>query len=308
MNDILAPKNTAGSYVLLTAAYNEELFIEETIKSVLAQLVLPSTWVIVSDGSTDRTDEIVRRYANRHSFIHLVRREKDENRGFASKVLALRVALQSITLEPMKFIGHLDADISLPPWYFRDLLKQFDDDPNLGIGGGRYAEKVGAQYRPTRWSNSTSVPGGVQMFRRECYEDVGGLLPIEYGGEDWYAEIMARKCGWRVRSFRELPVHHLRETGTGGGSVLRYCYRQGFMDFALGSHPVFELFKVARRIVWRPYVLGALARLLGFLIAHIYGKRMVSPEVVAFLREEQIGRLCFTPLSRGRRRYSTPTI
>lgn len=294
MNEHVPLKAQANSYVLLTAAFNEEMYIEETIKSVLAQTVLPQTWVIVSDGSTDRTDEIVRGYAEKYSFIRFLRRNKDHNRGFASKVLALRAGLQGLTLGECQFIGHLDAHISLNPSYFRRLLKRFEEDPRLGIAGGWYVEKIGGQLRPALGSSVRSVPGGTQMFRRACYEDVGMLLPIEYGGEDWYAEIMARKCGWQVRSFPELPVLHLRETGT-ASSILRYCYHQGFADFSLGSHPLFEFAKVARRIAWRPPILGALARLSGFLMAHISGKRMAPPDLVAFLRKEQIGRLRFRP-------------
>ena len=292
-------------YVVLTAAFNEEEFIEETIKSVLAQVVPPSFWVIVSDGSTDRTDEIVQRYAMRYPFILFVRRNRDHNRGFASKVVALRTGLQCLELKRTRFIAHLDADVSLSPCYFRDLLRKFEEDPTLGIAGGWYAEKVGSEFRPALGSSLASVPGCTQMFRRECYEDIGGLLPIEYGGEDWYAELMARKCGWRVRSFSELRVHHLRRIGT-ASNALRYCYHQGLADFSLGSHPLFEVAKVARRITWQPYVLGALARLLGFLIGHIGGKRMVPPDFVSFLRREQVSRLWPDPFLMTRDQKDCP--
>jgi hypothetical protein len=291
------PRSTSGSglYVLVTAAYNEEAFIEQTIRSVLSQLALPLMWVIVSDGSTDRTDEIVQRYAARYSFIRLIRREKDHNRKFASKVYALRLGVASLALDASEsqFIGHLDGDIALEPTYFRDLLEKFDD-PGLGIAGGWYFEKRGGEYRPARGESSVSVPGALQMFRRKCYEDIGGLLPIEYGGEDWYAEIMARKCGWKVESFPEIRGYHLRAGGT-RESLMRYCFHQGFMDFALGTHPIFEICKVIRRIPWNPFVLGATARLVGFFVAHFRGRRMVSPECIAFLRKEQMARLCANP-------------
>lgn len=287
---ITPPSPGHGSYVLVTAAYNEENYIEQTIQSVVAQVVVPTMWVIVSDGSTDRTDEIVRRYATRYSFIRLIRREKDHNRDFASKVFALNVGVNSLPPGKIDFIGHLDADVSLDPRYFCDLLKRFEEDPGLGLAGGRYCEKVNGEYRLCWGNTSRSIPGGIQMFRYACYRDIGGLLPIEYGGEDWYAEIMARKCGWRVRSFSDLQVLHLRVTGS-RGSRLRYCYRQGLMDFALGSHPAFELAKVSKRILSQPYLLGALARLLGFVVAYVCVDRMVPPDVVRFLRDEELARL-----------------
>ena len=281
-----------GSYVLLTAAYNEERYIEETIGSVVAQIVRPEMWVIVSDGSTDRTDEIVRQYATKHPFIRLVRREKNQFRGFASKVLALHAGLKILPLDSVPFIGHLDADLWLDSYYFRDVLAKFGEDPELGIAGGWYFEKTRDGLWQPRPGNSTrSLPDGIQMFRRECYRDIGELPPIECGGgEDWYAQVKARMCGWRVRSFPELEAHHLRPTGT-RGSLLRRCYTDGFMDFALGSHPLFETAKVAKMSATPPYIIHAMARMLGFLMAHIHGKRMVSPELVAFLQKEQLGRL-----------------
>jgi len=297
-----ARSKEGGPYALLTAAYNEERYIERTIRSVVAQVLRPKIWVIVSDGSTDRTDEIVLRYAMKHSFIRLVRRERDHSQEFASKVFALRAGFQTLTLDSIQFIGHLDADVWLDPFYFRDLLTKFGADPELGIAGGWYLEeRRKGVWQPRRVNDTRSIPGGIQMFRRECYEDIGDMLAIEYGGEDWYAEIRARMCLWRVRSFRELEVHHLRATGS-RRSLLRYCYREGFMDFALGNHPLFEIVKLAKACATTPpYLLSALVRMLGFLVAHVHGKRMVSPAFVAFLQSEQLDRLSAFLLSAYRR-------
>jgi glycosyl transferase family 2 len=290
-----------SSYVLLTAAYNEERYIEQTIRSVVAQIARPIVWVIVSDGSTDRTDEIVRQHATRHPFIRFARREKNELRGFASKVLALQAGLKLLPLESVSFIGHLDADLLLDPYYFRGVLAKFQEDPELGIAGGWYYEKTRAgDWEPRRGNSTRSLPDGIQMFRRDCYKEIGALPPIECGGgEDWYAQVKARMCGWRVQSFPELKAHHLRPTGT-RGSLLRRCYTDGFMDFALGTHPLFEAAKLAKMSAIPPYVVQALARMLGFLMAHIHGQRMVPPELVDFLQREQLGRLRSVILSARR--------
>ena len=289
------------SYALLTAAYNEEHYIVETIRSVAAQRLRPKVWIIVSDGSTDRTDEIVQQYAMRYPFIRLVRREKDHFREFASKVFALRAGFQTLMLDSIQFIGHLDADVRLAPCYFRDLLAKFGEYPELGVAGGWCFEQAPCgSWHPRPGNRTWSVPGALQMFRRECYKDIGELLPIEYGGEDWYAEIRARMHGWRVQSFPELEVQHLRASGT-RASLLRYCYRAGFMDFALGSHPLFEVAKMAKMSATPPYLLNALSRMLGFLVAHVSGKRMVSPACVEFLQQEQLGRLWAFVLSGNRR-------
>jgi poly-beta-1,6-N-acetyl-D-glucosamine synthase len=282
--------NNKTAYTLITAAYNEQDYIEQTIHSVLQQKLRPVVWMIVSDGSTDATDEIVRRYSVDYPFIRLLRREKDQNRGFASKVFALRAGLEYLGSIETKFIAHLDADIELTPLYFEEVLERFRRDPSLGIGGGWYAEREKGTFAVAPGNNPESVPGCIQVFRSRCYEEIGGLLPIEYGGEDWYAEIMTRKAGWRVQSFPELMVRHLRETGT-ARNKLRYCFHQGITDFCLGSHPAFELVKVAKRMFWRPWIIGATARLSGFLVAHLCRRRMVDDEFVQFLRQEQLRRL-----------------
>ncbi|MBV8205938.1 MAG: glycosyltransferase family 2 protein [Acidobacteria bacterium] len=277
-------------YVLITAAFNEEQHLEETICSVVQQMVRPAVWVIVSDGSTDRTDEIAMQYAARHGFIRCVRRQRDGHRGFASKVFALRAGFDALTPPAAPFIGHVDADLVFPPSYFGDLLRKFHANARLGVAGGWYVENIGREYRPACGSSGNSVPGGLQMFRRECFNAIGPLLPIEFGGEDWYAEIRARQCGWQVESFPELRVRHLRARGKKDGR-LRYCYREGLAEYAMGSHPLFGLAKVIRRIPSRPYVLCALARLAGFAAAPVLIKRMVPPELVTFLQAEQLARL-----------------
>jgi biofilm PGA synthesis N-glycosyltransferase PgaC len=295
-----ASRASAGPYVLVTAAYNEEAYIGDTIRSVVAQTVLPRAWAIVSDASTDRTDDIVQRFAGKYPWIRFLRREKDHHRAFASKVRCLEIGFRALAAESTPFVGHLDADIVLKPAYFVALLRRFADDPMLGIAGGCYEEKIGVKFRLSNGYSPISVPGGLQMFRRECYQEIGPWLPIEYGAEDWHAEIVARKYGWQVRSFRDLRARHLRPAGSAGG-VLRYNYRQGFADFCLGTHPAFEVAKLAKRMAWQPYVIGASARLLGFLVAHVRAKRMVSSELVAFLRNDQLSRLGLAKLATRKR-------
>lgn len=278
-------------YVLITAAYNEGQYIEKTINSVLEQRVLPAKWVIVSDGSTDGTDDIVQTYASGYKFIQFIRREKDGNKGFASKVFALAAGLKSLTSIDYGYLGHLDADITFSASYFGNLLDRFEMDPHLGIAGGLIYEGHNGRFLPRRSNSLRSVAGAVQMFRRECYEDIGGFIPLIYGGEDWYAEIAARMNGWHVSSFPELPVLHLRPGGRANGFV-RYAFRQGFMDYSLGSHPLFELVKLAKRVPCRPFLMGAVIRLAGYISACCQREaRVVSPQFVSFLRREQMSRL-----------------
>ena len=278
-------------YALITAAHNEDKYIEKTLRSVTSQTVLPAKWIIVSDGSTDGTDDIVRKYEAAFPFIHLLRREKDSKRDFASKVFALNAGMQLIEIKSYRFVGHLDADVSFGPNYFHDLFCRFEREPALGLAGGFIHEEPNGRFPSAEINRTTSVAGAVQMFRSECYRDVGPFLPIPYGGEDWYAEVAARMRGWRVESFPELQVRHHRRIGSAAG-LLRYWYRQGLMDHSVGCHPVFEVTRLVGRIFYRPLLLGALIRFASFVFASLrQEKRMVSPEFVSFLRKEQMTRL-----------------
>jgi glycosyltransferase involved in cell wall biosynthesis len=279
------------AYALATAAYNEEALIEDVIRSVIAQSLPPRRWVIVSDGSTDRTDEIVQDYASKYSFIYLERITESHPRNFAAQASAINRGFERCKGAEYNYIGNLDADITLEPEYFSRLLERFERDPGLGLSGGRLYEMKNGKFEPRGGYNLRSVPHGVQMFRRECLEVLGGYLPLPYGGPDWHIEVSARMKGWRVEPFPGCTAFHHRPTGTAGG-LMRHLYRQGLMDYSLGSHPLFQVFKIAGRLPARPYVLGALVRLSGFALATCRReKRPVSSEFVEFLREEQMGRV-----------------
>ena len=279
------------AYVLLTAAHNEEAFIGATIESVLAQDSLPERWVIVSDRSTDRTDEIVKEYAAEHPLIHPVHLDGDRHRDFACKVNALKAGYVHLCGVGYDFIGNLDADICLPRTYYSELLRQFQVEPMLGVSGGFVDEKCRGTIQRRAFSVSTSVPHAAQLVRKECFEAIGGYVPMKYGGEDWCAEVNARMRGWRVESFPDLRVLHLRPTGTAVG-LLRARFNQGRMSFSMGSHPLFELARCLHRISEKPLLAASVLRAAGFLWSNCSEReRPVPKEFVAFLREEQMGRL-----------------
>ena len=117
------------SYVIVTPARNEENYIEKTIKSVASQSLLPKKWIIVSDGSTDRTDIIVNEYSNKYDFIHLLRAEDDNKRNFGSKIMAFRAGVKQLTNLEYDFIGNLDADVSFYFNYYENLLQKFNNAP-----------------------------------------------------------------------------------------------------------------------------------------------------------------------------------
>ena len=281
------------SYVLVTAAYNEEKLIEQTIRSIVAQTVRPARWVIVSDGSTDRTDEIVKSYALSDDFIGLCRITEDHPRNFAAQVYAINRGLSQLRDVDYGYLGNFDADITIGPEYFASLLEKFRLDPSLGLAGGAVCERCrDGEFKPRSMNSETSVAHACQLFRRECFEAIGGAyLPLRYGGPDTYAEASARMRHWQVKSFSELKVFHHRPTNSADG-VIRGWFRQGKMDHSLGALPAFELLKLLRRVRAKPYVIGSIARLAGFIDSYLRReKRQVPSDFVAYLRREQKQRL-----------------
>jgi poly-beta-1,6-N-acetyl-D-glucosamine synthase len=280
-----------GAYVLVTAAFNEEAYIDRTIQAVIQQTHPPQKWVIVSDASWDRTDQIVREYADNYGFIELLRMDEKHVHNFASKVNALNKGIDCLKGLDYAFIGILDADVSFERSYFGLLIEEFAGDPGLGLAGGFIHEERKGRFSGRASNSTSSVAGAIQLFRRECFDTFGCFLPLKYGGEDWCAELTAKMNGWRVESYPALKVFHHKRIGARARG-LRPWYREGLADFSLGSHPLFEVFKCLRRIGEEPYVLGALARFSGFVSAYCRKEKRGAPmNIVEYLRNEQKARL-----------------
>jgi len=279
-------------YILITAARNEEVYIEKTIQSVISQNISPKRWVIVSDGSTDRTDEIVAKYKSKHSFIQLVRNVIRSDRNFASQVNAFNMGYEQVSNLDYDFIGNLDADVSFGPNYYENILLKFARNNKLGIAGGIVFDKRGKKFERQFISGSVSVCGPIQMFRRECFEEIGGYVPIENGPLDVVADLKARMRGWEVKSFPDIKVLHHRRTGTTRRRIISYRYYQGIMEYSLGYHPIFEIAKCFLRTFERPYIIGSLLRIGGYSWAYFRRFERVMPkDVVEYLRNEQLYRL-----------------
>jgi len=279
------------SYVLITPARNEADYIEKTITSVINQTFLPQKWIIVSDGSTDGTDEIVNKYVPKYNFIELMRKNNDENRNFGSKARAISLAYNELKELDFEFIGNLDADVSLESNYYEKILSEFDTNPRLGIAGGiRYDLTDGKFYKLE--CAPDSVGGPFQLFRRECYEGIGGFKPSKFGGIDAIAEITARMNGWEVKMFPQYQILHYRATGTAINNVFKQKFKIGLKFYSLGYHPVFQLLRIYKTIKLKPFFLGSLITLFGYLWAVIRRfPRPVSNEFVKYLRSEQIQKM-----------------
>ena len=280
-----------AKFVIITPAHNEEALIVHTAEAMIAQTVRPLRWVIVNDASTDRTRELVEGFAREHSFIEVVNLERAAGRHFGNKVRAFNAGLERVQGVDYEFVGNLDADMSLAPDYFQKLLAQFDANPKLGIGGGMVHTTINGQFVSQEVALD-SVAGAVQLFRRKCFEQIGGYQPLPLGGIDAAAEIGARMNGWMTRTFPELPAREHRFTGSATASPLKSRLKEGKRLYSLGYSPLFFLVRCLYRFRERPFLLGSLVAYWGFVMSAVGRTPIaVSPEMVSSLRAEQHGKL-----------------
>ncbi|HUN60356.1 MAG TPA: glycosyltransferase family 2 protein [Candidatus Sulfotelmatobacter sp.] len=279
-------------YVLITPACNEEKFIEFSLKSVVKQSVLPVKWVIVNDGSSDATGSIAEGYARKYDWIELVNLPTKAGRNFAAKVHAFNAGRERLQELEYDVIGNLDADVTLDEDHFEFLVGKFRQDPTLGVAGTIFIEADGYSSGVDSFEGQNYVSGQCQMFRRECFDEIGGYLPSKNGGIDWIAVMTARMIGWKTRSFREKSFFHHRVLGTADCGVVGSSYAYGRKDYYLGGHPLWELFRSVYRLTKKPYVLAGVALFLGYMGAYIkHEERAVSKALMDFHRKEQMRRL-----------------
>ena len=284
-------KTTGYSYVLITPARNEEEYIEKTILSVVSQTVLPKKWIIVSDGSTDKTDEIVKKYLPQYPWMELLRMPERRDRNFAAKATCFHAGYEKVKDLRFDVIGNLDADILFDEKdFFEYLVSKFEEMSELGVAGTPFIE--GTFRYDYNYVSIEHVSGAAQLFRRRCFEDIGGYVPIKGGGIDLVAVTRARMKGWKTRTFPERTFVHHRKMGTGRSSVLKSRFRFGMQDYYLGGHPVWEIFRSFYQMKSQPYILGGIFLFSGYLWAFLKRvERPVSEEFVKFRRREQMERL-----------------
>lgn len=279
-------------YVLITPARNEEAYIRQTLDSVCTQTLPPERWVIVDDGSTDQTAEIIEPYATRYPWIQVIHRPQHLDRSFAAKVQAFNAGFQQVQSLSFDVVGNLDADISFEADYLEFLMQRFAEDKDLGVAGTPFTEEGGYDTAKDSFEGDNYVAGGCQLFRNRCFQDVGGYVPNRAGGIDWIAVMTARMKGWKVRSFSEKRFLHHRRLGTAEKKTLGALFSYGERAYYLGWSPIWQLVRVLYRITKKPILVGGMALLFGYCWAAIRRvERSVSIELMRFHRREQIQKL-----------------
>jgi len=279
------------TYVLITPARDEARFIESTLRSVIAQTVRPLKWAVVSDGSTDGTDEIVSRYAAENPWIELVCMPQRSERHFAGKALAVRAGVERMQGLSYEVIASLDADISFEPDYFEYLLGKLLHDPRLGVVGTPYRDDTAEVY-DYRFVSIDHVSGACQVFRRSCFEEIGGYVLSKGGAIDTIATLTARSKGWKTRTFTERIGLHQRVIGTAENGPLKSRFILGKRDWMIGNSVLWELCRGLYQMTKRPVLLRGFAIVIGYLWAACSGvERPIPRELRAIRRKEQMNHL-----------------
>ena len=282
------------NYVLITPARNEAAYIRKTIESVVSQTILPLRWVIVSDGSTDGTDEILEEYTATFGWIELLKMPPRAERHFAGKVNAFKAGYARVEHLDYGTVGNLDADVSFEPDYIKYLLDKMAQNPRLGVAGTNYLEdswddRLKYDYR---FTNIEDVTGQCQLFRRACYEAIGGCRANKDGGVDLVATLMARMHGWETRVYTDKYLIHHRQQGTASSHKLVVELYNGRKDYLFGGHVLWEVCRATYLLTKKPYFFGGCLLFIGYFWAMLSGtKKTVSPDLIQFRSREQMARL-----------------
>jgi glycosyltransferase involved in cell wall biosynthesis len=282
-------KSAVPRYVVISPVRDEAQYIENTIRSMVGQTVKPVQWILVDDGSTDATAEIIDRWAAQYSCITPVHRPDRGRRAAGSGVMeAFFDGLRSLTVPDWNFLVKLDGDVSFEPTYFSDCFAEFARDTKLGIGGGVICHEVDGQW-DVESNPRFHVRGATKIYRRECWEAIGGL--IRTPGWDTMDEVKANQLGWHTRSFPSLQLRHYRCTGAADGAW-KNSVKNGLGSYICGFHPLFVLFRSIKNIAIKPYFTRSIGLLYGFVLGYFKNLPQVDDEpAIKYLRSQQLRRL-----------------
>ena len=276
-------------YVIVSPVRDEEKHIEDTIQSVVQQTVRPVEWIIVDDGSGDRTGAIIENYAKVYSWIHVVHRTDRGQRVPGAGVMeAFYDGFHQIGSADWEFIVKLDGDVLTEPDYFARCFEKFEENPKLGMCGGVMYCMVGGE--PTLETHPMfHVRGPIKLYKRACWDAIGGL--VKAAGWDTVDEVQANRLGWQTRSFPDMKVIHLRPTGAVQG-FWHDGVKMGRAAYFSGYHPLFMMAKCLKRLKQKPYVLSAAAHGYGYFGSILKrASRIDDPALVRYIRRQQMRRL-----------------
>lgn len=286
------PHSQSERILIITPAKDEAEYIQKTIASLENQTFRPAMWVIVNDGSSDATGALADEAAAKHDWIKVIHRPSGTQRRVGPGVIeAFYVGLESEDTSQFDFVMKMDADIEIKPGYFENLICRFRANPTLGTASGKCWVPVDDELVLERTSDEFSH-GVAKLFRRECFEQIGGFVrEVMWDGIDCHH---CRMHGWEAVSLDdpELRIIHLRLMGSSFKSIYHGRRRWGKGQYFMGTHPLYLLGITAYRMAERPWILGGLSILTGYITAALTkAPRYENPEFRKFLRKWQLAEL-----------------
>ena len=279
--------STDTRVLVATPAHNEAHNLEQLAESILGQDRPVGAWIIVTNGCTDDSVAVAQAIAARNpNLVSTIDMATDGHHSFEAKARAVALGVETLSPRAGDLVACVDGDIVLPPHYFDRVVSEFDASAELGVAGGRYRQPVGDGDLIGR-TGGGHIPGSGQVFRYQAWTEVGGYLPLRFGGEDVAAGVAARSAGWTTKIVPDLVFTHRPD---GRSTPLRWFFLAGRRDFELGNSVWFEMFKAVRWASARPIVFGSLARLAGYGRGLVGRKRGVPDGLATALRAEHRAR------------------
>ena len=296
--------NSKKKYVIITPVRDEEKYIEKTILSVASQTVRPTEWIIVNDGSSDNTGEIIDRYSNEYNWIKTVhRKDRGYRKAGGGVIEAFYNGYNQLSSKDWDYIVKLDGDLSFDPDYFEKCFSLFADDAALGIGGGTVFNTKNDQLVVDSVGDPPfHVRGATKIYHRGCWEKISPL--IQYPGWDTIDEVKANCYGWTTRTFPDIELIQNKPTG-GADGHWRNWFKNGLANYVTGYHPIFMLGKCVKRIFHRPFFIISAVLFLGFCSGYLNRTLQVQdPAVIRYLRKQQLRYLLRQPSIYGSAKHS----
>ena len=273
-------------YVIVSPVRNEEQYVEKTLNAVVSQSILPAEWVMVNDGSTDRTAEIIETYTHKYSWIRLIHLN---DRGYylpgEGVVNTFYKGYEALQTTDWEFLVKLDCDLSFEQDYFETLLKRFDQDPHLGIASGCIYNVIGGKLIKEK-SQEDHPFGASKMYRRECFEEIGGIKRIP--GWDLADLLAAQMKNWNTRCYFDIIVPHYKIGGARRSGFTKGKFLLGRFQYRFGYPFLYVLLKSVYHLTTRPFIISGAGLITGYIYAASRReKRYFDKEMIAFLRKRQ---------------------
>ncbi len=278
-----------NAFVVISPCRNEADYMRRTLDSMVAQTVHPALWVIVDDGSTDATPDILAEYSAQHDWIRVVQKPDRGHRAVGPGVIeAFYAGLDTVDLDQYIYLCKLDLDLDLPTGYFEGLMTRMRANPRVGTCSGKTYFLNGSGQRVSEKIGDEMSIGASKFYSIECFNQIGGFArEVMWDGLDCHK---ARQLGWIACSWddAELQFEHLRPMGSSQKGILTGRRRHGFGQYHMGSDPLYFFATAILKITHPPYVIGGLATWQGYLGAMLRrDPQHKDAELRAFIRAYQ---------------------